>query len=113
MIVVVVEVFAVVVVMVVVVVVVQILIIALYDNSCNAHIKFGKFRKLIFEQMRFQSLATGHYARLAEATSGSDGGCSVGKDGQAAETRVLMRGVDSSKDQSYFLATTEVIDSQW
>jgi tRNA-specific 2-thiouridylase len=52
------------------------------DVLCNRHIKFGAFKKWAIENGA-EMVATGHYAQ-------TDG------------TR-LMRGIDSSKDQSYFL----------
>ena len=53
------------------------------DIMCNKYIKFDLFKK---EAMKLgaDKIATGHYARL--------------KDG------VLLRGVDSNKDQTYFLS---------
>lgn len=52
------------------------------DVLCNRHIKFGAFARWAFESGA-DLVATGHYAR--------------------AEGGSLMRGKDSSKDQSYFL----------
>ncbi len=56
------------------------------DVLCNREIKFGTMRRHA-ARLGADYLATGHYARL----------CAV--DGQAQ----LMKGTDSSKDQSYFL----------
>jgi tRNA-specific 2-thiouridylase len=56
------------------------------DILCNSEIKFG----VLLEHARklgYENLATGHYARLSPTTSGVR----------------LLRGLDSSKDQSYFL----------
>ncbi len=56
------------------------------DVLCNSVIKFGSFKKWAFEQGA-EAIATGHYARIHHE-----------------QTRnVLMRGFDTSKDQSYFL----------
>ncbi|MCX5893107.1 MAG: tRNA-specific 2-thiouridylase, partial [Deltaproteobacteria bacterium] len=55
---------------------------------CNAAIKFGR----LWELLRVEGvtrLATGHYARLQAAADGAPG---------------LYRGLDRSKDQSYFLS---------
>ncbi len=54
---------------------------------CNEHLKFGAF---IEEASRYgtELVATGHYARILQNASGK---------------KVLARGVDVSKDQSYFL----------
>lgn len=54
---------------------------------CNEHLKFGAF---IEEASRYgaELVATGHYARILQNASGK---------------KVLARGVDISKDQSYFL----------
>ncbi|NBD74366.1 tRNA 2-thiouridine(34) synthase MnmA [Patescibacteria group bacterium] len=57
------------------------------DVMCNDHIKFGLF----FDAARAagaEAVATGHYARRAERADGSVD---------------LLSGVDSEKDQSYFL----------
>ncbi|MCL2024979.1 MAG: tRNA 2-thiouridine(34) synthase MnmA [Coriobacteriia bacterium] len=56
--------------------------------TCNREIKFG----LLWEWARdhdFDMLATGHYARIGETTSG--------------DPIRLLRGVDPQKDQSYFM----------
>ncbi len=53
------------------------------DILCNKYIKFDAFKKEA-EKLGADYIATGHYARL--------------KDGH------LLRGIDSNKDQSYFLA---------
>ena len=56
------------------------------DVMCNRDIKFGMFMKWA-EENGFDMIATGHYARISE------------KDGKYS----LLKGVDTSKDQSYFL----------
>jgi len=57
------------------------------DVMCNREIKFGVFLKYALEN-GFDSVATGHYARLDK--SGKRPG--------------ILEGVDNNKDQSYFLA---------
>lgn len=57
------------------------------DILCNRHIKFGLLLDWA-RQRGYEFLATGHYARIAHRRSG--------------KVR-LLRGVDRSKDQSYFL----------
>jgi tRNA-specific 2-thiouridylase len=56
---------------------------------CNQHLKFGDLVGRM-ELIGAESLATGHYARVAELPDGSHG---------------LFRAADGSKDQSYALAT--------
>jgi tRNA-uridine 2-sulfurtransferase len=61
------------------------------DVLCNAEIKFKAFLDHAM-RMGATRIATGHYARVREAPAAAGAG------------RVqLLRGVDSSKDQSYFL----------
>lgn len=57
------------------------------DVMCNKHVKFGAFFKWAMEQGA-DAIATGHYARLVQ------------KEDDNAELRA---GVDTEKDQSYFL----------
>ncbi len=59
------------------------------DVMCNRHIKFGAF----YEYARKQGadfIATGHYAQIKSTSDGS---------------ATLLAGVDTNKDQSYFLWT--------
>lgn len=58
------------------------------DVMCNREIKFGDFLQKAMA-LGADYLATGHYARIGQD---SEGGCQ------------LLRGVDSGKDQSYFLS---------
>ena len=58
------------------------------DVMCNQHVKFGAFLSFAKEHGA-DAVATGHYAR-------------VSKDGEGYH---LYRGMDESKDQSYFLWT--------
>lgn len=63
------------------------------DVLCNRHIKFGAFVKWAFTEGA-DMVATGHYARIEH-----QGG-----------THHLLRGVDTSKDQSYFLYRLDAHD---
>ena len=58
------------------------------DVMCNKEVKFGVFLNFALKHGA-DKIATGHYARLEE------------RDGN----NILLRGVDTSKDQSYFLWT--------
>lgn len=60
------------------------------DVLCNRDVKFAVFRDHALRQLRADFVATGHYARLE---------C----DPATGRPR-LLRAVDSTKDQSYFLA---------
>ena len=55
---------------------------------CNETVKFGLLPRAVFE-MGCERFATGHYARIGKREEGRG--------------KRLMRGVDRSKDQSYFL----------
>lgn len=57
------------------------------DVMCNREIKFGDFLKKA-EELNADYLATGHYARVERSEDG---------------ITKLLRGVDSNKDQTYFL----------
>ena len=51
------------------------------------------------------AIATGHYARLESAPTGSGSGSGSGSgDGVPAASPRLLAGVDRNKDQSYFLS---------
>ncbi len=58
------------------------------DIMCNKEIKFAAFLRFA-EQLGGAYIATGHYARLVEHS----------------KQKFLSRGVDTNKDQSYFLYT--------
>jgi tRNA-specific 2-thiouridylase len=74
------------------------------DVLCNAEIKFKAFLDHAL-RLGAQHIATGHYARLRVVAS--DG--RIAQEEERAQARVgdgrfeLLRGVDASKDQSYFL----------
>ncbi len=57
------------------------------DVFCNSEIKFGLFLKKAIERFGVDKIATGHYARIQKLWSYYG----------------LFRGIDRSKDQSYFL----------
>lgn len=57
------------------------------DILCNAHIKFDAFLAYALGDLHADFIATGHYARRSRETPAAR----------------LLRGVDRSKDQSYFL----------
>lgn len=59
------------------------------DILCNKEIKFKAFLEYAAEDLGADYIATGHYVRRGE------------KDGKA----LLLRGLDTNKDQSYFLYT--------
>jgi tRNA-specific 2-thiouridylase len=80
------------------------------DVLCNAEIKFKAFLDHAMK-LGAEHIATGHYARVratageahaSQAMSGaaSPHGAPAGRDGERFE---LLRGLDPSKDQSYFL----------
>lgn len=58
------------------------------DVMCNREMKFGVFLDHALAE-GFEAVATGHYARIRENADG---------------TRDILRGLDSNKDQTYFLA---------
>jgi tRNA-specific 2-thiouridylase len=58
------------------------------DILCNQKIKFGEFIDYAQKKFNADFIATGHYAQIEKLSDG---------------TFNLLRGVDSNKDQSYFL----------
>ena len=67
---------------------------------CNETVKFGLLPRAAFE-MGCERFATGHYARISYGSCPHEKPCQR----QSARTRTvrLSRGVDRTKDQSYFL----------
>src|SRR5579863_2382986 len=59
--------------------------------ECNRHIKFGTLLSRA-RRLGFDALATGHHARVEEAVDGT------------VRRRLLRRGADRAKDQSYVLS---------
>jgi len=83
------------------------------DVVCNREIKFGLFMEKALRELKVDYVATGHYARVVESSefivhSGRKDDPSTNYEliTKAARQRYsLLRGVDESKDQSYFLYT--------
>lgn len=81
------------------------------DIVCNREIKFGIFMKKARAELGVDYVATGHYARIVKSSelgvhSRKNIGTSTNYEPrtQASSARYhLLRGVDESKDQSYFL----------
>ena len=70
------------------------------DLDCNRHIKFSAL--LDFAASKgIHEVATGHYARIADA------GTIFGTSKCNQQKKVLLRGLDQDKDQSYFLASID------
>ena len=68
--------------------------------DCNTHVKFGALLGRARLAYGCDAVATGHYARVGDASGRADGGPGgVGDTGQ----RTLLCGTDPAKDQSYFL----------
>jgi len=63
------------------------------DVLCNRHIKFGVMRRYA-QRLGATTIATGHYARVTVADGAPQ----------------LLKGLDPSKDQSYFLHAVEAAD---
>lgn len=59
------------------------------DILCNKHVKFKAFLDYATEDLGAEYIATGHYARIKEG----------------ADEFYLLKGLDPSKEQSYFLYT--------
>ena len=68
---------------------------------CNQFIKFGKLLDYA-RALGCQFLATGHYARIARKCKMQNAKC---KNGESDGVFRLLKGIDDSKDQSYFLWT--------
>jgi len=65
-------------------------------SRCNREVKFTPMLDWAQRELGISRIATGHYARLRPAASPAAG--------QALTVRIqLLRGLDASKDQSYFL----------
>lgn len=87
------------------------------DIVCNREIKFGIFLDRALRELKVDYVATGHYARIAKSSEfivhsknkdkrqmGSSTNYELRT--KAAKPRyLLLRGVDNTKDQSYFLYT--------
>ena len=66
------------------------------DLACNRHIKFGALLAHCENNLITDVLATGHYARVV---------CKSSSKNEKQPIPTLLRGVDDTKDQSYFLAS--------
>jgi tRNA U34 2-thiouridine synthase MnmA/TrmU len=71
------------------------------DVDCNSQIKFNRFRDHVLNDMGFDYMATGHYARTSPNFLEM-------QDSSPPQSISLLRGVDPVKDQTYFLSTTPV-----
>lgn len=60
------------------------------DVDCNRHIKFGALLDHCRQQLGVEKMATGHYAQLRKCEGGE---------------MQLLKAVDSSRDQTYFLSS--------
>ncbi|XP_064483371.1 mitochondrial tRNA-specific 2-thiouridylase 1-like isoform X2 [Ornithodoros turicata] len=67
------------------------------DILCNKKIKFDAFYKYAMKDLRSDAIATGHYARIAQLPNG--------------DVR-LLRGIDTQKDQTFFLSQVEQVPLQ-
>lgn len=68
------------------------------DVMCNREVKFGGFLRWALDQGA-DYVATGHYARVRHPLLRGEGGS------RSEPGEVLLKGIDQSKDQSYFLWT--------
>ncbi len=68
------------------------------DVMCNREVKFGAFWRWA-EKQGADAIATGHYARITEGQK------DMGAKGLGEKGCSLLTGVDTNKDQSYFLWT--------
>lgn len=71
------------------------------DILCNSEIKFNLFLKKCLQELGADKIATGHYARVVESTQYSVHSTQLEK--LPAATYHLLKGIDTNKDQSYFL----------
>lgn len=70
------------------------------DLDCNRYIKFSAFLNFAASKGIYE-VATGHYARIADADT------LFGTSKCNQQKKVLLRGIDQDKDQSYFLASID------
>lgn len=78
-------------------------------SRCNRSVKFGPMVEWARRERSIERIATGHYARLRHA----DDGERAPVPGRGAGRHQLLRGLDRTKDQSYFLhdLSQEVLES--
>jgi tRNA-specific 2-thiouridylase len=72
---------------------------------CNAEIKFGSLLRYAQEALDADKLATGHYARIGQDHEPSGSGLEppTANRQPSTENYRLLRAIDRSKDQTYFL----------
>ncbi|GMR19234.1 MAG: tRNA 2-thiouridine(34) synthase MnmA [Patescibacteria group bacterium] len=75
------------------------------DIVCNREIKFGIFLEKALEELGADYVATGHYARIARSEQRTANSEQQESREPLTVSHKLLRGVDESKDQSYFLYT--------
>ena len=68
-------------------------------SRCNREVKFGPMLRWAQEERSIDRIATGHYARVRHAADGER----LPVPGDATGRHQLLRGLDTRKDQSYFL----------
>lgn len=78
------------------------------DVMCNREIKFGIFMEKALKELKVDKVATGHYARIVRSkqltvnSKEKSVNCEL-RTKDAKRRYLLLRGVDETKDQSYFL----------
>ena len=70
---------------------------------CNETVKFGLLPRLAFERLGCDRFATGHYARIEVEKVGGGGEKNESPLSDSNSSLQLLRAVDRTKDQSYFL----------
>jgi tRNA-uridine 2-sulfurtransferase len=74
------------------------------DVLCNSEIKFNLFLKKCLLELGADKIATGHYARIEMREAGSrKQSYGIALPASLNQTYSLLKGVDTNKDQSYFL----------
>lgn len=69
-------------------------------SRCNRSVKFSTMLDWVTNNLKTSKIATGHYARIHKA---KDRVSNIDLPGKSEGRNLLLRGVDKSKDQSYFL----------
>ncbi len=68
-------------------------------SKCNRYVKFAPMLNWAKSELNIDKIATGHYARIRLATDPDK----VNINDESNNRHQLLRGIDSNKDQSYFL----------